>query len=149
MPFPTYNIQAYIDRLKAINTGIYGVVAHPCSMKLFKNDVSPDANMTVDTFVEADFDGYAAIEIAMALPVLNDQGMVVSMSALQEFLTDAGVDVQTIYGVYLTNDTNTKVIAAQRFELPQVMGGVYPQCIRGVWRTSEPLSSYGWLDAEI
>jgi len=115
---------------------------------LYKNDVEPDANMTPDTFVEADFTGYAAIPIAMNTPAMNDVNMVVSKSDLNNWATAGGVDPQVVYGIYITKDGGADLVAAQRFDEPQSVGGAFPQAVSGIWRISEPPSTYGWIDVE-
>lgn len=147
MSAPVVPTTELIVRLTALLTAEYQ--ADPdTEIHLYKNDASPDANMTLDTFVEADFDGYAALPVVMNAPTMNDVNMVVSKSALVNWTTAAGVDTQTCYGIYITDPAGTNVIAAQRFDEPQVVGGALPQSISGVWRVSEPLTTYGWIDVE-
>jgi len=148
MSFPVYTTNDYILRLTALIASQYPVAPNQTTIRLFKNNVEPDANMTLATFVEADFDGYGAQQLLMAAPSMNDQGIIVTKSGLIGFESAAGVDPQTVYGVFLVLEDEVTVIAAQKFDEPQQMGGVYPQAVAGLWRMSEPLSSYGWLDAE-
>ena len=148
MSFPGFSNEAFMGRLAAIIAADYPAAPLKAKLRLYKNNASPDVNQTLATFVEADFDGYAAVDIAMSVPTMNDQGMVVSRSNLCDFVVEGGTDPQTIYGIYITNSANSKVIAAQRFDEPQTVGGALPTAIAGVWRTSEPLSSMGWIDVE-
>jgi len=150
MSFPGYPITNLIQRLTALNLAQFGDEDEATKIHLYTNDVTPDPNMTEATFDEATFTGYAALDVEMTAPSMNDQGLVTSRSGLLEWATPGGgtVDPQTIYGVYITQ-ADLGLIAAQRFEEPQTVGGALPQAISGVWRTSEPLSSYGWLDAEL
>jgi len=148
MSAPVFGTKEYIERLIALIEAEYAGEGDPASLHLYKNDVEPDANQTVDTFVEADFTGYASVELTMTPPSMNDQGMIVTKSNICNFSTAAGVDSQTVYGVFIKSQDGLRVVAAQRFDTPQQMGGVYPQAITGVWRMSEPLTSLGWIDVE-
>jgi len=149
MSFPIYPISNLIIRLSQLNAAQFPNPDEPSEACLYQNDVSPDPNMTEDTFVKADFTGYVDKTLTMVSPSMNDQGLVTSRSNLLHWSTPGGGSVapQTIYGVFIVN-FDGQVIAAQRFDEPQTVGGSLPQAISGVWRTSEPLSSYGWLDAE-
>lgn len=137
-----------LTRLTILNESLYLDSPNQAKCKLFKNDVEPDENMTPATFVEADFSTYAEVDLTMLAPTLNDQGMAVTKSNLCNFTTPEGEPEQVIYGVYITDALGTVIIAAQRFDEPQSMGGVFPQAITGVWRYSDPLTNYGWVDVE-
>jgi len=146
---PTYSIQAYIDRLTAINAASYPTgVGVKASIKLFDNDVEPDENQTVATFNAAPDGAYPPIEVVMAAPSLNNQGMVVTRSQLISWTSNPEDPATVMYGVFITNAANDKVIAAQRFDEPQPMGGGSLNAVAGVWRSSEPLTGYGWVDVE-
>jgi hypothetical protein len=149
MNFPVFTTNEYLARLTALITAEYPVeVGDETMCRLFKNNVTPDANSTAASFEQADFNGYAAVKVVMQPPSMNDQGMVVSKSNLINFSTAPGEDVQTVYGVYFQSLINDRILAAQKFDTPQVMGGALPQAVSGVWRTSEPLSTLGWIDVE-
>lgn len=148
MSAPVYGTEEYIDRLTALIEAEYAGEGDPASIHLYKNNIEPDANQTVDTFVEADFEGYAAVELTMTSPTMNDQGMIITKSNICNFTSAAGEDAQTVYGVFVKSQDGTKVRAAQRFDTPQQMGGVYPQAVSGVWRMSEPMTTLGWVDVE-
>lgn len=148
MSFPVYSTAALFTRLQALLDAGYPVGVTAANIHLYKNDVTPDANMTPATFEEADFDGAPALDVVMGAISLNDQGIVVSRSNSLEWTAPEGEPTQTVYGIYITNSANTVIIAAQRFDVPQVMGGAYATAVAGVWRVSEPLSSYGWIDTE-
>jgi len=148
MGSPVYPTQQYIERLTALNAADYVVAPNQAQCRLFKNNVEPDALMNVDTFVEADFVGYGAVPLTMSTPSMNDQGLIVSKTNLCSFNCDEGAENQPVYGIYITDKDSLKVIAAQRFDEPQNMGGPYPTAVNGVWRTSEPLTTYGWIDVE-
>lgn len=147
MAFPVFTTAEYVIRLAALIAAEYPGTPDFSQARLYKNDIEPDANMTALTFEEADYTGYLAKDITMAAPTINDQGLIVSRSGVLNFPCAAGVATQTIYGVYFTT-TDGNVFAAQRFNAPQVQGGEFPTTISGVWRTSEPLTTYGWIDVE-
>jgi len=148
MSAPVYTTQMYLDRLNTLKAQYYQAGEDGSVLKLFKNDVVPDENSTLESFEEADFTGYAEVDLVMGNAAMNDQGMIVAGTNLCEFTSAGGVDTQMIYGVYVEQPGGSGLIAAQRFDTPQVMGGVYPQKISGIWRTSEPLTTYGWIDVE-
>lgn len=148
MGFPTYNTLGLIDRLTALNAAGYPADPTEATIHLYGNDVSPDAGMQAGTFELLSGGGLDPQNCMMGAPSLNDQGLVVSKSGLINFTTEAGDDPITAYGVVITNHTYDKVIAAQRFDTPQQLGGPYPQAVTGVWRSSEPLTNYGWIDVE-
>jgi len=148
MPFPILPIEANIRRLAAIITEEFVGDDDAALVRLFKNDVNPDPNMTVETFEEADFAGYVPQDPIMQAPFVNDQGMVVSTSVLLAYNSAAGVDPQTVYGIFVSNPEGTRLVMAQRFDEPQQMGGALPQSCRGILRASDPPSSIGWLSVE-
>lgn len=145
-----YTTQEYIQRLVALIAAEYAPDdgEAPAHIRLYKNDANPDANMSLLTFEEADFTGYVPVDLSMTAPTMNDQGLIVTKSNICNFASAAGVDPQTIYGVYIVDNGGARVLAAQRFDTPQQMGGVYPQAVTGVWRMSEPLTTMGWIDVE-
>lgn len=148
MSFPVYSTLQLVARLARLNEIFPVLPAQPLTLRLYQNNVSPDAGMEVGTFVEADYSGYVAANVFMNAPSVNDQGLTVSRSNMIEFPALAGTAPQTIYGIYITDANNEAVFVAQRFIIPQTQGGNVPTAISGIWRTSEPLSSYGWLDVE-
>lgn len=148
MSFPAISTPGFLARLLALINAAYPATLTNAKIKLYKNNVTPDANMTLDTFEEADFEGYESLPLVMSGPTVNDQGVVVTKSNVCDFLADGGTPTQTIYGIFITNSLDTGLIAAQKFDIPQIMGGPYPSAINGVWRFSDPWSSYGWIDVE-
>lgn len=148
MNFPVYPLTNQVQRLTVLNAEQYPAAPEQAVIRLFKNDVMPDVNADVAYFTQADFAGYNAINLVMGAVAVNDQGLIVSASNLCRWSTAAGVASQTIYGLFITDSSGENLIAAQRFDTPQTVGGLHPQAIAGVWRTSEPLTNYGWIDVE-
>jgi len=148
MGAPVISISQNINRLEITIAAIYLESPDAAQIKLFTNDVEPDENQTRATFEEANYDGYAPVNLEMSPVSLNDQGMAVTKSNLCNFSSAAGVDTQTIYGIFIVNADDSVLLDAQRFAVPQVMGGEFPQAISGVWRESYPPSTYGWVDVE-
>lgn len=148
MQFPTYSIQGYIARLAALVAASYPIGVNASKVRLYVNDFTPDANMDIGMFVEATYADYEPLTVNMSSPSINDQGMIVSRSGMLQWATPPGVDPVTVYGIYITEASGTDIIAAQRFDSPQQLGGNLPQAIAGVWRTSEPLTSLGWINIE-
>jgi hypothetical protein len=148
--FPVYPTTAYVERLTALNASFYPTDSpdEKTVARLFTNDITPDLNSSVVSFTEADFATYVQKPVEMSPVSLNDQGLVTSRSGLLNWSTLAGAATQTIYGVFIVSLLTGKLVAAQRFEQPQQVGGPLPQSVSGVWRTSEPLTTYGWIDVE-
>lgn len=147
MGFPVYGTNEYLVRLGGLITAEYPPLT-PAVIHLYKNNIAPDANQIPSDFEEADFDGYEAVPLVMSGPTMNDQGLIVTKSSLVDFQSDTPSTPQTVFGVYITNAAGTRVIAAQQFDVPQNMGGTFPQACTGVWRMSEPLTNIGWFDVE-
>jgi len=146
---PVFPTSELLTRLGVLNIDEYpAALEERAIVHLFKNDVTPDAGMTLAMFEEADYDDYGALTITMTTPSMNAEGLIVSRSTALNFEAAAGVDPQPIYGIYVTDNPGTRLIAAQRFDNPQVQGGEYPTAIAGQWRVSEPYSGYGWIDTE-
>lgn len=145
--WPVVPTDTLILRLDELKTLFYPATPDFALLKLYQNDVSPDANSFIGQFTEATFTGYADVELTMTAARVNDQNLVVSTSNICSFSRTDNLSSQTIYGIYITDATNSILLAAQRFDTPQVMSGL-TDVIRGVWRVSEPISNYGWISIE-
>jgi hypothetical protein len=144
--WPTYTTLQLIARLTALNVQAYPGTPDFTSVKLFKNDINPDANSITSQFEEADFVGYVDVNCVMGAVSLDATNSPVSQSNLCHFQPTDDVNPNTIYGVFVVTAAGV-LIAAQRFDAPIQMNNAFA-AINGVWRTSEPLSNYGWLSVE-
>lgn len=146
MPFPVIPTLELINRLAALNSFEYPLTPNQAIVSLYTNNISPDENSTATSFVTDP--SLSTPLVVMGLPAMNDQGMVVAKSNLLNWGTLPGDPVITCYGIFITDHTGDTLIAAQKFDTPQILGGSLPQAITGVWRVSEPQSSIGWLNVE-
>lgn len=116
-------LRQMLDMVKNVTAN--ASIAEP-KLHLFKTDVQPNQDSEPADFVEADFDGYAAIGFGATdwntgvEPVSGN--LVIEPPpdgvALQwECSGDTDLP-QTIYGFYLTNETNDVVYGARRFDVP-------------------------------
>lgn len=141
--WPQYTTLNLVARLQTLNTTFYPGVESPSMLKLYKNDITPDANSIADQFEEADFVGYADVALAMGSVSLDAANIPVSQSNICHFQPSNAVNPNLIYGIFILADSGI-LIAAERFELPVPMNNALA-AISGVWRTMEPSSNYGWL----
>lgn len=99
----------------------------PVSLKihLFKNDIVPSPATLLTDFVEADFDGYAAVAVlAVDYPgfYIMPDGSVLGIFPKNILFEDTGnVTPNTIFGVYITNTGSTALLASIRFDTSKLM----------------------------
>lgn len=87
-------------------------------LRLFKNDLTPVKTHVVASFVEADFDGYAGIDMDAWTPGFDEElQKAVLRSALLTFTATGAVTSNVIYGYYITNNAGTLVYCAERFSI--------------------------------
>lgn len=144
--WPTQPTTVLMDRLTQLNAYYYKGTPDWSLLQLYQNDVTPDANSTVDQFEEATFPGYAQVQLTMSAVSLNSENIPVSQSNLCHFQPTDDTLANTIYGIYIT-DSDGALIVAERFDTPITLDGP-SKAINGVWRVSEPSSNYGWLSVE-
>ena len=84
-------------------------------LKLFKNDVAHAEALIETGLTEADFTGYAAIQLTAASWVYTggDPGQVAYPQ--QTFTSSADQAAQTIYGYYLVQRTSGKLVYYEKF----------------------------------
>jgi len=93
-----------------------GVLA---TLRLFQNDHDPAPTDLDANYVEADFSGYAAVDISAewGAAFVNPFGQG-QIDCLEQVFTHSGGAVgNTVYGVYVTSNTG-KVMYAERFSTP-------------------------------
>jgi hypothetical protein len=85
--------------------------------RLFANNVTPTLNDTLATYTEASFAGYAAVSQNWSNftinGVANHQGYALAPPVT---FTNTSGSTQTVYGYYVTDDLNTTLLAAARFD---------------------------------
>jgi len=96
------------------------------NLHLFKNDIVPNQDTAVGDFVEADFDGYAASAYDAGdwnIGIDPVSGLIIYEpkpgGAVTQWEVSGETNIpQTIYGAYLTNAADTKVVMSRRFSTP-------------------------------
>lgn len=92
------------------------------SLHLFKNDYVPNRDTELADLTEADYSGYARVDLDEDGWGEPDQiaGAAVSYygTDFEYFFTAAGS--QLVYGYYLTFDSQTKLLWSQRFDVSPV-----------------------------
>lgn len=98
--------------LRIVNAGVGGV-----TFRLYTNDVTPGSATVLGDFTEAAFTGYAAQTLDETDFVITSvSGGIGSIVAnIINFLNSSG-GTQQIYGYYVTDSGNTKLISATRFD---------------------------------
>lgn len=93
-------------------------------LRLFKNNFTVSETAILADFTEADFDGYAAINIVDGStwtgPVLDASGNIktVSPSTYTFIENSPETTPNTVYGFYITDSTGVLLVAAQNFSAP-------------------------------
>lgn len=87
------------------------------TVELYKNDYTPQADSVPGSFTKATFPGYAALAAAFGSVGINAAGQAEMTSALLTF-TQTAAGAQTIYGYFVTNNTGTQLLFAERFGTP-------------------------------
>lgn len=83
-------------------------------LHLFKNNYTPIAGSLLADFTEADFTGYASVTLAgWTTPVIISGKSSTSANPVT-FTTGTVGTGNTIYGYYVTDSTNTKLLFAER-----------------------------------
>lgn len=132
--------------LEQANQDFYQGTPDFTKLKLYVNDVSPDEASNVGQFSEPTYTGYAAVNLTMNNPAINDQGLVVSQSNLCTFRVTLSGGSDVVYGIFLEAPGGV-LISATRFDTPQPMSDVNDTIV-GIWRNSMPQSNYGWISVE-
>ena len=98
------------------------LAAQNTHLHLYKTDVTPTASSTVASFTEADFTGYSVKTLTGAN--WNDattvSGKATATYADQSW-TNSGSS-QTVYGYFITDDTDDTLLWAEKFDSARVLG---------------------------
>lgn len=89
-------------------------------VRLFMNDYTPVDASVLSDFTQATFTGYAQVTTVPATWVITTPGDVIGTYPIIEFISSAGGQNQTIYGVYLATASTNVIIAAARYSAPQI-----------------------------
>lgn len=88
-------------------------------LRLFKNNVTPTNTFNVASFTEADFAGYAPIDLPGWSPAAVAAHIATAGNIAQQFTITAGT--QNIYGWYVTNAAGTALLLSQRDPLAPIL----------------------------
>ncbi len=90
-------------------------------LRLYQNNLTPDQDTVLADFTEATFSGYAEDSPSFgAAATVSHKGKIVDTAA-RDFTHSSGGTSNTVYGYYLVNAPDTKVLWAERFSSPQVV----------------------------
>lgn len=95
----------------------------PLHLHLFKNNYTPNRESELDDFVEADYSGYAIIQLDRSEwrdPVTMN-GVAVTLYGLTPLSWVSASGTQTVHGYYVTNEADDLVIWAERFVTPALI----------------------------
>jgi len=81
--------------------------------RLFTNDITPTENSLTGDFSEANFLGYAGVLLTSWS--FTEASIAIATSAEAEFLVSTTGAAQLVYGVYITREVGTELVAAKRF----------------------------------
>jgi hypothetical protein len=113
MPLKIPN-EGEIELLKLIIAGGGG-----WRVKLFKNNYWPTDTDSVGNYTEADFSGYAGGLTPAGWSVPSNQfGMAQSSATPLVYQNDGGGVANDIFGYFVVNAGNTKLLWAERFPMP-------------------------------
>lgn len=82
---------------------------------LFVGATIPTPNSDVGDFVEADFDGYAPLDLVPTAPAENPSGWAQADIPTAHFEASGGTTPNTVTGYYLTDNTDAIFLGAERF----------------------------------
>jgi hypothetical protein len=91
------------------------------TMKLYKNNATPDQNSVATDFTEATFTGYAAKTLLRSNWVSSTTVSNKAQSQYPQQSWTCGATGDTIYGYYMVGATSTILLWAERFTNPRVL----------------------------
>lgn len=94
-----------------------------CIVRLYQNNLQPTQQNVFADFSEANFVGYAAVAGALVAPTIDPQGNPQLVGSNCRFTAGAVAGPQTIYGYYVTNAANNKLLWSEAFATPIVING--------------------------
>jgi len=108
-----------------LEKGLDGLTA-TVDLHLYQNDMAPSPSSVLGDFTEADYDGYAEETITPGTWAVFLQGIsqAVAVGPGIVFSPTGATTPNVVYGYYVTDNTNTRLLWAERFAEPKVMNGV-------------------------
>lgn len=92
-----------------------GVAAQNLDLKLYKSNTTPADADTEATYTEADFTGYAAIQLVQGNWVTTQGDPTTAAYPQQTFTSSADQAAQSVYGYYVIQRVSGKLMWAERF----------------------------------
>lgn len=85
-------------------------------MRIFVNNITPDANTVIGDFTEATFTGYSAASLTTwSAPSIDGTGASISTTVQGQFTGTSGGGTGNMYGYYLTDSGGTTLYGCERF----------------------------------
>ena len=84
-------------------------------LRLFKSNTTPAETDTAATFTEADFTGYANVNLTGSSWTVTGGDPTIASYAQQSFTSSAAQTSQNVYGYYMTRVTGGELALAERF----------------------------------
>lgn len=84
-------------------------------LKLFKSNTTPGETDTEATYTEADFTGYALVQLTAASWTVTPGAPTEAAYAQQTFTSTAGSQNQNVYGYMIIQRVSGKLVYAERF----------------------------------
>lgn len=85
------------------------------TLKLFKSNTTPAEGDTAATYTEADFTGYAAVNLVAGDWTITPGAPTAAGCAQKTFTSSAGSQNQPVYGYYIVTQTDNILFGAERF----------------------------------
>jgi len=82
---------------------------------LFTGDTDPGILTELADYAEADFDGYAAIDVVLTPPAVNPDGIGQADFPTAHFLASGATTPNLVTGFFLTANTGARYLGGQRF----------------------------------
>lgn len=105
------------------------------SVRLYTNNINPTVTTVLGDLVEATFDGYAAIVLAMTFGYVDPSSTPYTQSQLLDWTMTGSVTPETVYGYWV--DDGTDVLMVALFDAPIGMVGI-GSVLSGVLEDSFP-----------
>lgn len=116
--------------------------ALPLRLRLFKNDIGIGSGTVIGDMVDADFDGYAQVDLDPALwtdPITIGGRAQSQYATAAQSWTNEGVTGQTVYGYYVCDYAGTVLLWGAPFDDPIT---VAPAGTLEVWPVMTMKSEY-------
>lgn len=111
---PNLHATDILAALVADTTGLWD----GAKVKLYQNDFNPAADTELADLTEADFGGYAEQAVTWGEPYVDSNDKPSVAAASVQFNRGATGDDNLVYGYYVVNAAEDKLLWAERYEEP-------------------------------